>query len=119
MKVGVRNVLLTQHGKILLGERREDGVFQLPGGRVEKGESYVEAAVREQKEETNLLLNGIPKVWAVNHDVARGRMDVVLLWVDWEGELRCLDRKYRNFTWFSLKGLPILHDEWYGILRGL
>ena len=50
-------VVVLKDGKILLGERNKknaNGYWVLPGGGVEWGETIMEAAVREIKEETNL-----------------------------------------------------------------
>lgn len=50
-------VLVVKDGKILLGERNKKnakGYWVLPGGGVRWGETIMEAAVREIKEETNL-----------------------------------------------------------------
>jgi ADP-ribose pyrophosphatase YjhB (NUDIX family) len=41
--------------KILLGKRKDSGLFGLPGGWLEKGEEWEQAACRELKEETGLV----------------------------------------------------------------
>lgn len=48
--VAVRNNL----GQLLLVRRRDSGAWELPGGRVDVGETAVEAAVRETAEESGL-----------------------------------------------------------------
>lgn len=53
MKVGV-NVAVIEEEKILLTKREDFGVWCLPGGGVDEGESIGEAAVREAVEETGL-----------------------------------------------------------------
>ncbi len=53
MKVGV-NVAIIEDGKVLLTKREDFGVWCLPGGGVDDGESIGEAAVREAVEETGL-----------------------------------------------------------------
>jgi 8-oxo-dGTP diphosphatase len=42
------------HGSLLLVRRCDSGVWELPGGRVDVGESAVEAAVRETAEEAGV-----------------------------------------------------------------
>lgn len=56
VRAGVGVVVRGQGDTILLEKRRDCGWWGLPGGRVEPGESLVEAAVREVLEETGLTV---------------------------------------------------------------
>ncbi len=53
-KVGAEAALFDEDGRILLVRRSDDGLWCLPCGWVEPGESPAEAAVREAREETGL-----------------------------------------------------------------
>lgn len=63
MKVEVATVAIVDGSKILILRRAKTsshpGSYNFPGGKVEKGESLEFAAVREVKEETNLVLKDI------------------------------------------------------------
>ena len=48
-------IIQNEYGDVLLQER-EKGVFGLPGGLMDLGESFEETAVREVYEETNLTI---------------------------------------------------------------
>lgn len=48
-------------GKIVMTEHRDRGL-ELPGGKVENGENFVAAAIRELWEETGAVLNGIWRI---------------------------------------------------------
>lgn len=51
-------IIQNEFGDILLQERQE-GVFGLPGGLMDLGESFEETAVREVFEETNLTVTSL------------------------------------------------------------
>jgi ADP-ribose pyrophosphatase YjhB (NUDIX family) len=52
--VGARAVLRDGAGRVLLVRRSDNGYWALPAGALEIGESILEAAVREVREETGL-----------------------------------------------------------------
>ena len=61
-RAAVRVVLADAGGRVLLfhvvtPEEAPDGWWELPGGGIDPGESYLEAAVREIREETGLVLD--------------------------------------------------------------
>ena len=54
VKAGVGIIITDSEGWILLERRSDNGMWSLPGGGIEAGESITEAAIREVKEETGL-----------------------------------------------------------------
>lgn len=75
IRVGI-GVLILQNGRLLLGHRARNaadtgGIYEpdswcLPGGKQEYGETILEGAVRETKEETNLDINDLQVYSAVD-----------------------------------------------------
>lgn len=49
----IANLLAVQDGKALLMKKPKRGWYVAPGGKMESGESIIEAAIREFQEETN------------------------------------------------------------------
>lgn len=54
LRVAASAVILNDRGEVLLHRRSDDGTWAVPGGRVERGESAPQAAIREVREETGL-----------------------------------------------------------------
>ena len=54
LRAGVAAIIRNGHGQILLQRRSDNGLWGLPGGSVEIGESVQQAIVREVEEETGL-----------------------------------------------------------------
>ncbi len=55
-QISVFAIIRDDAGRVLLSRRTDNGWFNLPGGKVEPGESVVEALIREVWEETGLIV---------------------------------------------------------------
>lgn len=49
-------VIIIKNGKIALVKSTKEGWYKFPGGGIEKGETAVDAVVRETREETGIIL---------------------------------------------------------------
>ncbi|MBV9230146.1 MAG: HAD-IIA family hydrolase [Chloroflexi bacterium] len=54
VEAGVAAVIFDGEGRVLLGKRADNGLWGLPSGHMERGETIEEAVVREIREETGL-----------------------------------------------------------------
>ena len=95
--------------RILLQNRvKEDWQgYTLPGGHVEPGESFVDAVVREMKEETGLTVVR-PRLVGIKQFPLRDGRYVVLLFkaTEWTGALRSSEEG--EMAWVSYADLPSL-----------
>ena len=73
IKLGVGVAIRDAAGRLLLEQRSDNGRWGLPGGRIEPGESVRDAAVREVREETGLVVE-ITRLVGVYSDPAAGRI---------------------------------------------
>jgi 8-oxo-dGTP diphosphatase len=110
--VGV-HVLLEQGGRILLMRRAGtgffDGLFSLPGGHVEAGESLRQTAVRELAEETGVAVTpaALEYVGVVHRLSDTNRIDFVLRAVSWRGEPHIREpHKCDAMQWVLRAALP-------------
>ncbi|KGP70867.1 NUDIX domain-containing protein [Pontibacillus yanchengensis] len=57
VRAAIAVVVMDDDNRVVLQKRKDVGLWGLPSGHVEPGETISEAAVREVKEETNLDIN--------------------------------------------------------------
>jgi 8-oxo-dGTP diphosphatase len=103
-------------GKVLLlrriNTRYGEGLFALPGGKVESGETFAQAAAREAGEELDICIE--PQHLAFANLMQRYAEDDQLLvatfWVSaWNGALINKEpHRHQDLSWWSLDALP--HD---------
>lgn len=110
--VGV-GIWLIKDGKVLLGERKSPlgkGTWGPPGGHLEFGETPIEGAIRELKEETNLdALELIESIWTndIFPDHSKHFFSVNIFVTDFSGELKVKEpEKCSQWGWFDLENLP-------------
>lgn len=98
VRVGVGVIVQNSSGQILLEKRSDCGWWGLPGGRIEPGESVIQAALREVKEETGLEVEIIQLLGVYSDPVGRivtfpdnvvHLVDLVVVARIISGELRC------------------------------
>lgn len=73
-------IVLDPQGRLLMVQRANppaQGQWSIPGGRVEPGESSLDAIVREVREETNLRVRVIREVGTVTRDAPAGGRYVI------------------------------------------
>ena len=77
-------VLINQEGLICLVSRKENhNDFGLIGGKLDKGETFEEAAIRETKEETGLEIKNLEMIFAMHKN---GRMGHTFI-AEYSGEI--------------------------------
>ncbi|KAB2970563.1 NUDIX domain-containing protein [Zoogloea sp.] len=107
------HVLLERGDQVLLMRRAGtgffDGLYSLPGGHVEEGESLRATAIREMAEEVGVVLieADLTVVGAVHRRSDTNRIDFFLAARSWQGEPRIAEPdKCDALAWFSRGALP-------------
>ncbi|MCL2589466.1 MAG: NUDIX domain-containing protein [Betaproteobacteria bacterium] len=107
------HVLCEREGRVLLLRRAEtgffDGLYSLPGGHVEQGESILQAAARELEEETGLQIEYGDLGWlgVIHRRSDTNRIDFFLRALRWQGEPTLREsNKCSDIGWFARNNLP-------------
>ncbi len=112
--------LIEDENKILLQNRvkKDWQGYALPGGHVEPGESFVDAVIREMKEETGLTVIEPRLAGVKQFPIENGRY-VVLLFkaTQWSGNLISSDEG--QMEWIEYDSLPEIKtvDDFNDLLR--
>ncbi|MDA1342995.1 MAG: NUDIX domain-containing protein [Proteobacteria bacterium] len=118
--IGVGGVLLNSHHQVLLIKRNQapaKGLWSLPGGRLEPGESLVEACKREFHEETNLEVEVKHIVAVVDRRLEGFHYVIIDYWVTLVDERRCVPVAQSDVAeakWINLDDLGL-----YDVVVGL
>lgn len=118
IRVGI-GVIIQKEDQILIGKRKGSHApfYSIPGGHLELGESFEDAAIREIKEETNLEIIK-PKVISIVNDLVtfgqenKHYISIILYANKFTGELTNLEPdKCENLFWINPNELPYPHFE--------
>lgn len=112
VRVGI-GVFVFKDGKFLMQKRQGshgEGSWSLPGGYLEFGESFEEAARREVKEESNLNIKNVRFGAVTNDHFIDENKHHVTIWMlsDWEsGEVKNMEpQKCTAQAWHTFDDLP-------------
>lgn len=126
LKAGVAVIILNQENQVLLQKRADVGLWGIPSGHVEIGETVSEAIMREVKEETNLDIR-IEKLIGVYSDpdsqvfnYPNGKavhfITTCFLAEITKGELKCNSDESLEIKFFGQDNLPedllTMHPQW-------
>lgn len=118
-KVGIGVIILNQKGQILIGKRQGSHApyFSIPGGHLELGETFEEAAIKEILEETGLKISN-PEVICVTNNLetykneGKHYISITLLVKEFEGAPRIMEpEKCEKWLWANADNLPQPHFD--------
>jgi len=110
IKIGCE-IFIIKNDTVLLGKRKNcygEGTWGLPGGHLEYGESVIECAKRELKEELGVDGLKLKLVSVVDNIDERGHyLHVSFLLEDFSGEIRCMEPDLcYEWKFFNILSLP-------------
>ncbi len=117
--VGVGVIIENKEKKILIGKRKgsHSPYYSIPGGHLELGETFEEAAIKEIFEETGLKIYE-PKVIAVTNNLRtyanekKHYVSVILFVNKFEGVPVVMEKdKCEMWQWFDPEQIPVPHFD--------
>lgn len=109
----VRGIIKNENGEILILKRHpkskpDPEMWELPGGKVEKGEFFTDALVREIKEETNLNSEVGGFAEAIQNDYMHKRTVQLMMYLtNIEGEVK-ISEEHIDWMWADLEKIKSL-----------
>lgn len=119
VKVGVGIIIENERGEILVGKRQGSHApyYSIPGGSLEPGETFEQAAVRECQEETGLQISN-PIVINITNNLQTFEefgihfVSVNLYTTDFNGSPKVMEpEKCKGWEWVNPNQLPQPHFE--------
>ncbi|WP_129598159.1 NUDIX domain-containing protein [Anaerophilus nitritogenes] len=106
-------IAVVKDKKVLLGLRKDGQGWSMAGGKLEKGENYEMAAMRELKEEFNLVANELYDLGNIESNAyVRGEekkvSPKVFLCKNFSGDEKPQDDEMKELRWFLLDELKEL-----------
>ena len=112
--------LIQDGNRVLLQNRVKNDWkgYTLPGGHVEAGESFVDAVVREMKEETGLSIKK-PRIVGIKHFPMENGRYIVLLFKATEFEGTVVSSEEGEMEWISLDDLSAINvvEDFHDLMK--
>lgn len=110
MTLGVRAVVFDEAAKsVFLVRHTYVNGWHLPGGGVERGETFMQALIKELREEGNIELDGVPELFGLyknNHASNRDHVALYICRSTRQSAPRMPDREIAEARFFPLAKLP-------------
>lgn len=109
----VRGIIKNDNDEILIVKRHpksktDPEMWELPGGKVESGEFFTDALIREIKEEVNLDVNVGDFAEAIQNDYSHKRTIQIMMYLDViEGEVK-ISEEHTEWMWANLNKIRTL-----------
>ena len=115
MTVGCGVLIENEKGEVLLQRRSDTGEWCVPGGALEPGETYIEAATRELSEEVGIKVSGLKlfglysgadrEIHYPNGDVVYS-LSVIFITRSFTGEISDSDSEVIEHRFFDKNNIP-------------
>lgn len=117
--VGIGVIIQNEQGQVLIGKRKgsHSPHYSIPGGHLENGEAFEEAAKKEIQEETGLIIRNLKLVALTNNlrtyqESGKHYVSITFLCTDYEGTPQVMEpEKCESWGWYAPTDLPQPHFD--------
>lgn len=111
-KIGQYALIKNSENRLLLLQRNRSGEWSLPGGRLEKGEEWDKALIRELQEEINLkCINPIPIAVNILEDPYQIKYCVYFKIEVLDIENIRISKEHKGYKWINTEEINALNIE--------
>ena len=111
--VSVAGVVIDEHGRALVIQRRDNAHWEPPGGILERDETITEGLLREVREETGLIVEPVA-LTGVYKNMSRGIVALVFRCRTVGGALR-ENSEVTGFRWVRESEVSMIMSEAYSV----
>jgi len=101
--VDIVKTIIVKNFKFLVVVRGKDGLLDLPGGKLEKGEGVEQGLAREVSEETGLVVGRPEPVNQWSLPTAKGTLDGMTFCCEYKQGRVVLSQEHTDYFWQDLK----------------
>jgi ADP-ribose pyrophosphatase YjhB (NUDIX family) len=105
LRLGVQCAVIDDQGQVLLSQRDDLNVWNLPGGRLDTGETLMAGAAREVQEETGVIVH-VERAVGLYYWVGWQRLNILFAGWPLGGDLRQRTSETRANQYFAPDNLP-------------
>ena len=103
--VVIVKAIILKYFRFLVLVRRKDGLLDLPGGHLERGEGVRQGLVREVSEETGLVVARPEPVKRWSLPTAKGMLNGITFCCDYSQGRVVLSPEHTDYFWQDLKNI--------------
>jgi 8-oxo-dGTP diphosphatase len=108
--VVISGIIRNEEGKILMLDHKKTGMWTIPVGKVEPGESIIDALYRELEEEVNIKVQGYESVNDFTRAFPQGETRTFVFNIErYTGEVKNNEpHKHLNMRWMAIEEIETL-----------
>jgi 8-oxo-dGTP diphosphatase len=114
MKLQIADAIIIENNKLLLVQQAKKsayGLWSFPGGKIEEGESPLEAVHREVEEELGIKPTSVSALKCHELTTPTAELELYMFLIEIDDSIILKKDELLNYGWFSLDDMRAMQDE--------